>query len=92
VSVGTSPISPPILTSCFNSLFLWRREQSSRIYALAVTILTLFTALAPAHVLAKMTYATIGIIYWFITPVILAMPSDALKRYATLAPSLKYLL
>ncbi|KAF8602328.1 hypothetical protein BDV93DRAFT_545347 [Ceratobasidium sp. AG-I] len=62
------------------NLWLWRREQSSRIYAFVLTLLVLFTALTPAHILAKLTYATIGILYWFVVPVIMAMPSSALKR------------
>ncbi|QRV94795.1 hypothetical protein RhiJN_22813 [Ceratobasidium sp. AG-Ba] len=62
------------------NLFIWRREQSSRVYALVFTILTLFFALTPAHILAKLTYAAIGFLYWFGVPVILAMPAEAFKR------------
>ncbi|KAG9103737.1 hypothetical protein FRC06_008469 [Ceratobasidium sp. 370] len=62
------------------NLFIWRRERSSRIYALVLTLLTLFVALTPAQMLARLSYATIGFIYWFCVPVILAMPSDAFKR------------
>ncbi|KAL5640312.1 hypothetical protein ACGC1H_007549 [Rhizoctonia solani] len=62
------------------NLWLWRRERSSRIYALVLTIVFLLTALTPARVLAKTTYAIIGVFYWFIVPVLLAMPPEARKR------------
>ncbi|KAJ1302740.1 hypothetical protein OPQ81_003052 [Rhizoctonia solani] len=62
------------------NLWLWRRERSSRIYALILTIIVLFAALAPAQTIAKTTYAIIGIFYWFVIPVLLAMPPEARKR------------
>ncbi|KAG8704148.1 hypothetical protein FRC08_002394 [Ceratobasidium sp. 394] len=62
------------------NLFIWRREQSSRAYALVLALLTLFVALTPAQVLAKLSYAAIGFFYWFCVPVILALPPDAFKR------------
>lgn len=68
-----------------DSLFLWRREMSSRIYTLVLSTVILFTALAPAQLLAKVTYAIIGIIYWFVVPVVLAMPPEGRKRYALAA-------
>ncbi|KAG8745020.1 hypothetical protein FRC10_008994 [Ceratobasidium sp. 414] len=63
------------------NLFIWRRERSSRVYALVLTLLTLFVALTPAQILAKLSYATVGFIYWFCVPVILAMPPDAFNRF-----------
>ncbi|CAE6514626.1 unnamed protein product, partial [Rhizoctonia solani] len=62
------------------NLWLWRRERSSRIYTLVLTTVFLFTALAPAQVLAKTTFAVVGIFYWFVIPVLLAMPPEARKR------------
>ncbi|CAE6451818.1 unnamed protein product [Rhizoctonia solani] len=62
------------------NLWLWRRERSSRIYTLVLTIVFLLTALAPARILAKTIYAIIGGFYWFIVPVLLAMPPEARKR------------
>ncbi|CAE6406596.1 unnamed protein product [Rhizoctonia solani] len=62
------------------NLWLWRREQSSRIYALVLTMIFLFITFAPAQTLAKTTYAVIGVFYWFIIPVLLAIPPEARKR------------
>ncbi|KDN49084.1 hypothetical protein RSAG8_02437, partial [Rhizoctonia solani AG-8 WAC10335] len=62
------------------NLWLWRRERSSRIYTLVLIIIFLFTTLAPAQILAKATYAIIGVFYWFVIPVLLAMPPEARKR------------
>jgi hypothetical protein len=76
------PASPACTNTICDSLFLWRREMSSRIYTLVLTILVLFTALVPAQLLAKITYAILGILYWFVVPVVLAMPPEARKRYA----------
>ncbi|KAG8763954.1 hypothetical protein FRC11_008281 [Ceratobasidium sp. 423] len=62
------------------NLWLWRREQSSRIYTLVLAAIFLFTALASVRVLAKTTYAVVGIFYWFAIPVLLAMPPEARKQ------------
>ncbi|KAG8727176.1 hypothetical protein FRC12_022733 [Ceratobasidium sp. 428] len=62
------------------NLFIWRREPSSRMYAIVLTVLTLFVALTPAQILAKLSYGAIGFFYWFGVPVILALPSEAFKR------------
>ncbi|CAE6441080.1 unnamed protein product [Rhizoctonia solani] len=62
------------------NLWLWRRERSSRIYTLVLAIIFLLATLTPAQILAKITYAIIGVFYWFIVPVLLAMPPEARKR------------
>ncbi|KAG9120700.1 hypothetical protein FRC07_003697 [Ceratobasidium sp. 392] len=62
------------------NLFMWRRAQSSRMYALLLGLLILFVALSSAQTLAKLSYAVVGFFYWFIIPIILATPSDVFKR------------
>ncbi|KAF8684494.1 hypothetical protein RHS04_01292 [Rhizoctonia solani] len=62
------------------NLWLWRREQSSRIYALVLTVVFLFITFTPAQILAKTTYAVVGFFYWFAIPVLLAMPPEARSR------------
>ncbi|KAH7338923.1 hypothetical protein B0J17DRAFT_659126 [Rhizoctonia solani] len=62
------------------NLWLWRRERSSRIYTMVLAIIFLLTVLAPAQFLAKTTYAIIGIFYWFIVPILLAIPPEDRKR------------
>ncbi|CEL56120.1 hypothetical protein RSOLAG1IB_07573 [Rhizoctonia solani AG-1 IB] len=62
------------------NLWLWRREQSSRIYTLVLALILVFVTFTPAQILAKTTYAVIGVFYWFIIPILLAMPPDARKR------------
>ncbi|KAG8699276.1 hypothetical protein FRC09_006713, partial [Ceratobasidium sp. 395] len=62
------------------NIFIWRRRRSSQVYALVLALLILFATLVPAQIIAKISYAAIGLFYWFGIPVILAMPPDTFKR------------
>jgi hypothetical protein len=47
---------------------------------LVLALILVFVTFTPAQILAKTTYAVIGVFYWFIIPILLAMPPDARKR------------
>lgn len=65
----------------FDSIFLWRRPESSWTYGMALGVIFLITATLPAQVLAKLVYLLIGFAFWFVTPVIAALTPEERSRY-----------
>ncbi|KAF5385197.1 hypothetical protein D9615_001514 [Tricholomella constricta] len=56
------------------NIFTWRRPASSRVYGSAVFCLFLLTLLLPTKYLSKLTYFVGGVLFWHVTPVIVALP------------------
>ncbi|KAG8969610.1 hypothetical protein FRC05_001041 [Tulasnella sp. 425] len=55
------------------NLFLWRRPESSSKYTMILFVGACAVTVTPAHILAKVVYAALGFVYWFLIPVLCAM-------------------
>ncbi|TFK57092.1 hypothetical protein OE88DRAFT_1650667 [Heliocybe sulcata] len=80
------------------NLFLWREPRFSWLFTLVLLCLCLVTTFVPAKYLAKAVYATGGIIFWHVIPILVALtdaerarlppPLDALPTDADYAMDL----
>ncbi|KAL0951211.1 hypothetical protein HGRIS_007934 [Hohenbuehelia grisea] len=59
---------------------IWRRPASSRRYCIAIFVLFIVTLCFPAKYLAKSFYLIIGVAFWHVTPIILALPPPERAR------------
>ncbi|KZO96194.1 hypothetical protein CALVIDRAFT_537386 [Calocera viscosa TUFC12733] len=66
------------------NMFLWRNPPASRVYTAVIFGLFLFTFLTPARYIAKLIYFLIGFVFFFLIPLIRAMPA---KEAARVPPS-----
>lgn len=64
----------------FKNLFRWRHPVSSRIYGCVLLLLFGVTFTLSAQVLAKLVYFVLGLFFWHITPIILALTPEEARR------------
>ncbi|KAH9919070.1 uncharacterized protein B0H18DRAFT_1029023 [Fomitopsis serialis] len=65
------------------NIFLWRRPTSSLIYAVALCF-TFLVTLLPAKYLSKSVGLALGIVFWHVVPILLAIPPSRRTKYPPL--------
>ncbi len=62
------------------SIARWRRPEATRRYVMVLFFSIIFMVFTPAQILAKGIYAILGIAFWLLPTVVLALPLEHLSR------------